>query len=215
MSILAELKRNKGTVSSALGKELAKVVLAGKKEVLQEAILLTSFDSGNMKSKGIRAGAAKIVEKVAEEKPELVARHLGKLLPALDMPEPQTRWMVMMTLGYCASLNPQISCKAVPYAKQYLKASEGVCLSGATALYLGAVGALSAKDTKRVLPILIAALRTASVNEVDWIVEAFIKIADHLKPADRNAIVTHANKYLDAPKQSTRKRVEKLMKKIG
>lgn len=215
MSILPELQRNKGTVSSALGKELAKVVLAGKKEVLREAVQLTCFEPENIKSKSIRAGAAKIIEKTAEKKPKLIAPYLEKLLPALDMPEPQTRWMIMMTFSYCASLNPRSSIKAISYAKQYLKESQGVYLSGATALYLGAVGALSTQEAKCVLPILIRALETASINEVDWILEAFIKITDNLKPADRHAIVTYANKYLDAPKKSTRKRVEKLMKKIG
>lgn len=215
MSILQELKNNKGTVSSALGKELAKAVLAGKKEVLKEAVSLTAYEPENNNAKHIRAGAAKIVEKVAEKKPELVAPFLERLLPALDMPEPQTRWMMMQTFGYCAAFNPQVSMKALLYARQYLKENAGVCLSGATALYLGAVGALSPKEARKVLPVLTKALETAAVNEVDWILEAFIKISDKLKPGDQKALLTYANMYLDAPKKSTQKRVQTLLKQIG
>ena len=62
MGLLEKLKKNKGTVSSALGKELAAKVLAGDRELLNEAVELCLFDKENPKSKSVRAGAAKIVE---------------------------------------------------------------------------------------------------------------------------------------------------------
>jgi hypothetical protein len=67
MNLLDQLKSNKGTVSSALGKELAEKVLKGDKSILEQAIDYVSYDLDNQKSKGIRAGAAKILEKVAEK----------------------------------------------------------------------------------------------------------------------------------------------------
>ena len=85
MDLLDQLKNNKGTVSSALGKELAKRVLDGDKSILEQAVDYVSYDLGNQKSKGIRAGAAKILEKVAEKEPELIANLLDKLKPALEI----------------------------------------------------------------------------------------------------------------------------------
>jgi len=102
MTLLEQLKANKGTVSSALGKELAMKVLGSASEILLQAINLTRFEPDKVNSKNVRAGAAKIIEKVAERKPGLVSPHLEKLLPAFEMPEPQTEWMLMMAFGYCA-----------------------------------------------------------------------------------------------------------------
>jgi len=117
MSIYMLLKNNKGTVSSALGKELANEVLGGKIEILMEAIELVNYKLDNSKAKSIRAGAAKIIEKVAEKELDKVAPHLEKLVPALSVPEPQTRWMLIRVLGFCAQLNPNIALTGVEDAK--------------------------------------------------------------------------------------------------
>ena len=65
MSIFSQLQNNKGTVSSALGKELAAKVLLGDISILDEAISLTTYEVENKKEKNVRSGAAKIVEIVA------------------------------------------------------------------------------------------------------------------------------------------------------
>jgi hypothetical protein len=84
MSIFESLMNNKGTVSSALGKKYAEEVLQGNLGILKEAIKLVSFDARNIAIKQLRAGAAKTFEVAAEEKPELVAPDLEKLLPTLS-----------------------------------------------------------------------------------------------------------------------------------
>ena len=66
MKLPPMLKENKGTVSSALGKELARQVLDGDRELLREAVALVTYELPVKASKSVRAGAAKIVEKVAE-----------------------------------------------------------------------------------------------------------------------------------------------------
>ena len=165
MEIFELLKANKGTVSSALGKELGAKVLNGDSSILEQAMKYVVFDLNDDKSKGIRAGAAKIIEVVAEKKPELIAKDLDKLKPALNAPEPQTRWMLMYVFGFCAKLNPKDSISVIDYAKRYLTENAGVCLSGAVHQYLGRIGATSEKTAMIVLPILDDSLRTASENE--------------------------------------------------
>ena len=215
ITLLDRLSTNQGTVSSALGKELAQSVLNGNLDILTDAIKLSSYEPENIKSKSIRAGAAKIIEKVAEKKPELVAPHLDKLIPALNMPEPQTRWMIIMAFGNCVKENPKIALQGIDYAKAYIKENKGVCLSGAAHVYLGQAGAHSKNKAEEILPVLLDALKDASVNEVDWIIEAFNNICDNLSKPDKEVILNYAKEYLDAPKKSTIKRVEKLMKKIN
>lgn len=214
MTILAKLQNNKGTVSSALGKELAIKVLNGESVILSEAIDLVNYEPNNVKAKNVRAGAAKIIEKVCEKKPELMAPHLEKILPALSLPEPQTRWMLIMALGYCAHLNQKIALKGTRFAKNYLQENQGVCLSGAAAIYLGHIGALSVKAAKQVFPILSNALDNASVNEVDWILEALLKISANLNIAGKKIIVNYAKSFLGAPKNITRKRAGKIIQML-
>lgn len=215
MNLFELLQNNKGTVSSALGKELAAKVLEGDHTILKDAIQYVSYDLENPKSKNVRAGAAKILEKVAEKRPELIAKHLDKLKPALDAKEPQTRWMLMQVFGFCAKLNPKAASSVIDYGKAYLGENAGVCLSGAVHLYLGRVGETSEQTANEVLPILDDALQKASENEVDWILEAFYNIIDQVNDEAKVLIKKNAELFADAKKNATRKRVQKILKKIG
>jgi hypothetical protein len=215
MDLLDQLRANKGTVSSALGKELAEKVLNGDKSILEQAVEYVSYDLDNEKSKGIRAGAAKILEKVAEKQPDLIANRLDKLKPALTVKEPQTRWMLMQVFGYCAKLNPKDSESIIDFAKQYLNENAGVCLSGAVHLYLGRIGSTSDKTADKVLPILDEALKTACENEIDWILEGFLNIVDKVDSDSRQLIKRNAELQLDANKKSTQDRAKKILKKIN
>jgi hypothetical protein len=215
MEIFELLRANKGTVSSALGKELGAKVLNGDLSILQEALKFVVFDLDNAESKGIRAGAAKIIEIVAEKKPELIARDLCKLKPALNAPEPQTRWMLMYTFGYCAKLNPKESISVIDFAKKYLTENAGVCLSGAVHQYLGRIGATSEKTAMLVLPLLDDSLKTASENEIDWILEGFLSIINQLKSDTLLIVKRNAENYLDSRKISTQDRAKKILKKIN
>lgn len=213
MSIFNQLKNNKGTVSSSLGKELAQEALNGNENILKEAVELTSFDYDNEKSKNIRAGAAKIIEKVSEKRPDLVAPYLEEIMPALDVPEPQTRWMIIHTFGLCAKLNSELAIAAIEKAKEYLKENAGVCLTGATVIYLGNIGALSSREAKIVFPILENSLKTASLNEIDWILESFYKIFQNTDKNIKEKIINHAKKYVNSSKKSQQMRANKILKK--
>jgi len=214
MSILSQLQNNKGTISSTLGKMLAIEVLSGDSAILNEAIDLTTFKAADKKEKNVRAGAAKIVQVVAENRPELVAPYLEKLLPALLVAEPQTRWMIIRTMGFCAHLNKKVALKSIEYAQKYLDNKEGICLSSSAELCLGDIGALSPKDAAAVFPILENASRNAEINEVDWILEAYLKMSKNLGEAERNKVIHFANSNRNDPKKSTHSRVKKLLKQL-
>lgn len=210
MDLLTRLQNNKGTVSSALGKELALEVVNGDHELLQEAIVLINYQTGNKKAKGVRAGAAKIIEKVAEQQPELVAPHAEQLLEALKHPEAQTRWMAINTLGLCAHLNGPAARKARTFAQSFYEEKSGVCLSGATSKYLGMLGALSPKEATASLNTLLSALEEAQVNEVDWILEGLMSLAPQLKDDQKELVRNTVNVLGEVPKNSTKKRIKKL-----
>ena len=100
---------NMGTVSFALGKSLPRRAVVGEPEFLEEAVVLLEHDDKN-----VRAGAAEIIEQVAVENPGMIAGFLPRLLPTLDAPEPQTRWMIIHTLGLCAGQDQDVALKAMP-----------------------------------------------------------------------------------------------------
>lgn len=212
MSIFNQLKNNKGTISSALGKELAKKVLDGYTGILQEAIDLCIYDLRNDQAKNIRSGAAKIVEIVAEKRPELVSPNIEKLLEALKVKEPQTKWMIIRTMGFCAHLNKKIVEKAIPYAEQYIKKKDGLCLASSADLFLGDIGVLSKKDAEKIFPILKVSISSCLLNEQDWLLETFMKILPNLGEKEKKIVVSFAKKHENSSKKATQSRVKKLMK---
>lgn len=215
MDLLELLRNNKGIVSSALGKELAQKVVSGNESILHKAIELSIFEYKNKKEKVIRSGAAKIVEIVAEKKPYLVAPHLEKLLPALEVSEPQTRWMTIRTMGFCAQLNEKIAELAIRYADDYISKKEGLCIASSADLFLGDYGAISKDHAKKVFPIIEKSVSNLIKNESDWILEALIKIFKNLDSDEREIAVSFARINADSDRKSTQKRAMKIMKQNG
>jgi hypothetical protein len=213
MSILDQLSTNKGTVSSALGKTLAqKVLQEGQDEILTECITLSSFESSKAASKHIRSGAAKVVEIVAEKRPELVAPHLESLLPALSVTEPQTRWMIIRVMGFCAHLNQPVAQKAISLAEKYLdKKNEGLCLASSADLFLGDFGALSPQAAEQVFPILEFSMDTAITNEQDWLLEALLKVYPNLDETGQDTARKFAQRWQYSSRKTTQQRARMIL----
>jgi len=89
MDTFEKLSNNKGTVSTTLGKALAKQVLEGQTGILMECVDLASYEPSRPDQKHIRAGSAKVVEIVAETRPDLVAPFLEKLLRPVRSKNPK------------------------------------------------------------------------------------------------------------------------------
>ena len=215
MSILEALKNNKGTVSSALGKELAQQALAGEMEILREAIDLCTWKLPDMVGKNVRAGAAKTVESVAEKSPDLVAAKLEQLLPALEAPEPQTRWMVLRIFGFCATARPEVAEQAIPSAEEVLLTKEGLIVASSADLYLGEMGAVSTEYARKVFPILARSAATVIRNEADWILEAFIAMSAKMDADQCSTAMDFAARHLGDARKSTAGRARKLTRLLG
>jgi hypothetical protein len=212
MSVLEQLAKNKGTLSSALGKTLARRVLgADRIDILTECIGLVTHQAPDPRFRHIRAGAAKVVEIVAEERPALVAPHLRRLLPALDVPEPQTRWMIIRTMGFCARANTAAARKAIPFAEEYLRAKKGLCLTSSADLFLGDFGAVSKRRAREVFPILERSMKKTIPNEPDWLLEAGYRLFLNLGQAEQKAVLRFARRHRDAPRNSTRRRARMVL----
>lgn len=215
MHIFDQLIHNKGTVSSALGKELALEYLNGRSEILPQAVELVVYDLENIKSKSVRAGAAKILEKIAETKPEVLLPFAEDLLPALRAQEPQTRWMVIRLLGFLASQSPDVAERAFSYADSFLVEKAGVCLSGSASEFLGYYGAMGGDNARKAFTALVDYLPQALPNEVDWILEAFLRMGTELSVKEKEKIL-HLIEQIKGPlKKATEKRLVKIKKRFN
>lgn len=213
MSIFDQLSTNKGALSSALGKVLAQKILdEDQTDILAECLAYSTFEISQPAAKHIRAGAAKVVEIVAERRPDLVAPHLESLLPALAAPEPQTRWMIIRTIGFCAHLNEPVARKAVAYAEKYLdQKKQGLCLASSADLFLGDYGALSPQTAQQVFPLLEWSLETLITNEQDWLLEALYKIYSNLGEAEREVARKFAQHWQYSSRKTTQKRARAIL----
>lgn len=214
MSIFEMLKKIEGPLTSSHSKEFASQVLEGDHQILDEAVELVVYDLKNKKEKNIRVRAAKLVECVAMEKAELVTPYLKKILPALEAPEPQTRWMILRIMGFCAANDPDTAKEALPFARDAIRQKKDgqLCLVSSADLYLGDYGALSVERAREVYKLLLESTDNLILNEHDWLLEAFMKIIPHLNAEEKKVILDFAAGYQDHERKSTRERVKALQK---
>ena len=212
MNTFEQLSNNKGTISTALGKALAKKVLDGQTGILLECVELASYEPSVSDQKHIRAGAAKVVEIVAEYRPDLVAPYLEKLMPALSVKEPQTRWAIIRSMGFCAHLNKITAEKAVAYAEKYIDKKEGLVIASSADLFLGDLGAISEKEAHRVFPILKRSMENVVENEQDWLLEAFLKMFPNLGKAEQGIVGAFAERCQYSFRKSTQQRAKKILR---
>ena len=211
MTLLERLSKNKGTLSSALSKRLARDVLAGDHQLLGEAVRLTTWRMEEPDFRHVRSGAAKIVEETAHARPELVKGYLPVLMKALEVGEPQTRWMTIRTFGFCASLDPRTARRALPFAERFVSGGSKLCLKSSADRYLGDIGALSAKDAAVAFPILEKSIENLVENEQDWIMEALLAMAHALNEQQRGKAEAFAKTYRSASRKSTRLRAAQVL----
>ncbi len=208
MSILPQLIKNKGTISSALGKQLARDYLDGQRDILPEAVSLLSCQTKN-----VRAGAAKIIEQIARESPESVSPFLEDCFSALEQPERQTRWMIIHTFGLCAHLVPETAAKAFRFAEGYMAQDSGACLWGATIKYLGFFGGITAANAQRAFPLLAKALMDLpkQARQILYALNNLIPAAD---PTLLTSIENAAQPFLGSNSKSTAAEARRLTQSI-
>jgi hypothetical protein len=212
MNIFDLLSNTEGATSNALSKNLAQSILNGQTSLLLECLGLVSYQAMAPSQKHVRAGAAKVVAIVALNRPDLVAPYLQELMPALSVKEPQTRCLVLRTMGFCAHLNKPVAQNAIAYAQKYIDNKERLCLARSTDLFLGDFGAISEEDAQRVFPLLEQSMGCLAVNEQDWLLEALFRVFQNLSKAERERCIQFAERWQDAARKRTRQKVKRILR---
>ncbi|HUS87494.1 MAG TPA: hypothetical protein VMW76_09655 [Bacteroidales bacterium] len=199
MSLLERLRENKGTVSSAPGKELAKLVIRGDSGIFYEVLSLIHSDDKNVGS-----GAAKIIEKVAEENLSLVSPHLPDLLECMDYCESQTRWMVLHIAGLCANLQPKLSGTFFNSAVMFLEKEHGTVLNDRAITYFGYMGAVSNEDCNRCFPYLIRAFELHP-KRTTRVFESLLRMKDLMDDLQKQTLLKYAAQYSNSERSGIKK----------
>jgi hypothetical protein len=215
MNIFDLLSNTEGAASSTLSKSLAQNILNGQISILLECLDLVAYQTTVLSQKHVRSGAAKVVEIVALNRPDLVAPYLQKLMPALSVKEPRTRWMILRVMGFCAHLNKPVAQSAIAYAQKYIDHKEGLSLASSTDLFLGDFGAMSKEDAQRVFPILEQSMENLVANEQDWLLEALFRVFQNLSRVEREKCLEFAERWQSSPRKSTQQRVKKILRLRG
>lgn len=216
MSVLGELSETKGKNPENLARGLAQQALyQNRTDILLECANLTSYYASSASFRHIRSGAARVVEIVAEKKPELVAPILERLFPALSVQELQTRCTIMRILGMCARAGRGTAQKAIGFAEKFIDAKEGLTLSCSTDLFLGSLGSISKMDAGRVFPLLEQSMENPLEDEHDCILEALLMTFPNLEEAERNKVLKIAERWQNSSQKSVQFKAEKILRLSG
>jgi uncharacterized protein YndB with AHSA1/START domain len=161
-----------------------------------------------------RIRAAKIIHQMAAMHPQQVAPFLERLLPALEHPETPTCWMIIRAIGLCAAFDPKTAVAALPRAQQFLHPESGATLWNATLVYLGNVGATSAENASRILPLLEHAL-----DHLPQVTKAIFESLAHLLDAADIPTMVHiaqiASYYAGDVQPGVRASARKVIKRVS
>jgi uncharacterized protein YndB with AHSA1/START domain len=210
MPLLPQIKPYRGAVTNKkFGEALLQEIAAGNTGTLQDAIKhLTSGE------KEQRVNAARLIQRVAATYPQRVAPFLLQLLPALDLPEAQTRWMIMHALRLCAAHNPDDALAALPKAQQIIRAKSGITLWNATVVYLGYMGATSAENAARVLSLIEQALRELP-DLTKAILESYARLLDVADIPTMIHISQEVARYTTSDQPGIRSVANKIVKRVA
>ncbi|MFZ6026564.1 MAG: SRPBCC family protein [Chloroflexota bacterium] len=210
MPLLPQPKPYRGAViDKKLGEALLQEIAAGNTAALEDAIKrLTSGE------KEQRLNAARLIQRVAATYPQRAAPFLTRLLPALDLPEAQTRWMIMHALRLCAAANPEGALAALPKAQQIIRTKSGVTLWNATVVYLGYVGATSAENARRVLPLIEQALRELP-QLTKATLESYARLLDVADIPTMIHISQEAARYIGSDQPGVRSIANKIVRRVA
>jgi uncharacterized protein YndB with AHSA1/START domain len=178
-------------------------------EMLHEAISQLTHPTAEA-----RIQAAQNIHQIAAMHPQQVAPLLARLLPALEAPETATRWMILRTVGLCAAYDPQAAMAALPHAEKFLHTECSSPLWNAALVYLGNVGATSAENANRVLPLL-----EQTLADLPQLTKATLEsLARLLEAADIRTLIHIANlarRYTQHSKAGVRASAKKIVKRVS
>ena len=207
MNIIDRLATSLGRRDEVPNQELAKDVAAREdKNAVREVV-----ENLAHKSKDIQNDCIKVLYEIGAVKPKLIAPYLKDLLPLLESKNNRLQWGAMTALGCIANEKPAeifaVLGKIVDAADKGSVITRDHCVN--ILISLTALGTYREKT----FPLLIEQLMTCPANQLPMYAENALPVIDAgLKD---KFVKTLAGRLGQLEKESQRKRVEKVIRKLS
>jgi hypothetical protein len=206
-SIIGSLATSLGKRGEEPNKELAQRIVTSKdKKAITELVEHLSD-----KDKNIQSDCIKVLYEIGEQKPELIADYDKDFLDLLDSKNNRLVWGAMTALDCIAAINPDSIYKKLPKILDVAEAGSVITKDHGVGILIK----LSAnkKYMAKTIPLLIDILKICATNQLPMYAEnAIAIISDGYK---KDFVKTLSGRLGDIEKESKRKRIEKVIKKIG
>lgn len=207
MHIIDQLASASGQKEQALNIELAqKIAATGNKAAVKELI-----EGLEHKTKAIRHDCIKVLYEIAYIKPGLLAVYGSVFVDLLDHKDNRMQWGAMTVLSSIAAEIPAVLFNAL--GKIVDVANSGSVITRDHCVRILVVLAGADKYASVALPLLQEQILGAPVNQVPSYAEQALPVIDAAHKAP--FIKTLTIRLGDIEQDSKRKRVEKVLKKLG
>ncbi|MCD9022771.1 hypothetical protein [Cohnella silvisoli] len=207
MTILTRLATSLNRKDEQPNVELArKVVDEADKEAIQELI-----DNVAHKDKNIQSDCIKVLYEIGALEPELIAFHAQTFIDLLDHKNNRLVWGAMTALDAIALVNPQVIFSALPTILEVADKGSVITKDHGVNILIK----LCSMDSysEKVFPQLIAQLENCPTNQLPMYAENAMPI---INGNNRTVFVeTLLSRLIEIEKDSKRKRVEKVIKKLS
>jgi hypothetical protein len=207
VSILGKLSSSLGRRDEKPNQELAKQIVS-KSDAKDVKELVDNLAN---KSKDIQSDCIKVLYEVGEKKPELISKYAKEFVALLDSTNNRLQWGAMTALDAIAALDPKTIYPALGKILDIAEKGSVITRDHAVGILIKLCSVKAYSDYA--FTLLIGELKTAPTNQLPMYAEnAMPVISDKNKPL---FIKTLSSRLDDIEKDTKRKRVEKVIKKLG
>lgn len=207
MTVIEQLASVQGRRDEAPNVELAARIVAAKdKGAVKELVALLRH-----KSKDIQSDSIKVLYEVGEQAPSLIAGHAAAFIDLLEHKNNRLQWGAMTALDALTGEDPKRIYAALPAILKVADAGSVITKDHAVNILIK----LCANKTyqKAAFSLLLEQLNDAPTNQLPMYAERAIPIINDSNKKPFIAVLTARLDEFD--KESKRKRVEKVIKKVG
>lgn len=214
MSYLDLFMSNKGTISSKLSKQIATQLLESNQGIPYEIVELCFYNHHVGKFKNIRSSACKIVELIAEERPEWVSSYLKDLSLVLEVSEAQSKWMIIKTFSYCADLNKGDFKDILNNVLQIFNNDPGLVLMSSCLMYFSSFINIYNASFDSILDEIVKYTSHSKENEFDFFISFFEEVRHLFSSSTKERVYALVNIMKHSSRKITLKRKKKFLDQL-
>jgi hypothetical protein len=207
MTIVDKLACSLGRRDEVPNQELAQQILKSKN---RKAVIELVANLAN-KDKNIQSDCIKVLYEIGEQQPALIADYDRQFLALLDSQNNRLVWGAMTAIDCITSVNPDGTYKKL--AKILTIADQGSVITKDHAVNILIKLAGHKKYAEDALSLLLDQLRLSATNQLAMYAERSLHVVPDKQKSDFVKVLTA--RLGDLEKESQRKRIQKVIKKLG